>query len=163
MKSVWIALAGLSASFLMLSLTRSGPQDPQDPQEEKEERAALEKAFAEKLSGCELVGSYTIDEGPNQTEAPKFDKYTLEKVVKQEDGRWRFETVIHYGGRDIKGALPLQVLWAGDTPVITVDDFKVPGLGAYSARVVFHGDRYAGTWQGKGYGGHLWGRIVRQR
>jgi hypothetical protein len=43
-----------------------------------------------------------------------------------------------------------------------VENVGFPGLGTYSARVMFHGDRYVGTWQGTNHGGHMFGRIERE-
>ncbi len=57
--------------------------------------------------------------------------------------------------------LPLTVKWAGDTPVITLTDMMVPGLGTYTARVLFHRGRYAGTWSASDHGGEMWGRIEK--
>ena len=38
----------------------------------------------------------------------------------------------------------------------------IPNLGTYTARVLFYGDQYAGTWSaGADHGGHLWGRIEK--
>ena len=50
--------------------------------------------------------------------------------------------------------------WAGKTPVITLDNVTIPGLGTFSSRVVIDGALYAGTWQHDAVGGHMFGRIV---
>ena len=39
------------------------------------------------------------------------------------------------------------------------DDLNLPGVGMYAARVMIHGDQYAGTWRGTDHGGEMWGRI----
>jgi hypothetical protein len=57
--------------------------------------------------------------------------------------------------------LELTVKWAGDTPVITLDELEIPGLGRFTARVLFHGRSYAGIWSGPGHGGQMYGRVVR--
>jgi hypothetical protein len=57
--------------------------------------------------------------------------------------------------------MPLKVFWAGDTPVISLTDLSIPGLGTYTARVMVYRDQYAGTWKAKDHGGHLFGRITR--
>lgn len=57
--------------------------------------------------------------------------------------------------------LALPIKWAGDTPVITVTKVAFPGLGTYSARVLFSEDSYAGTWSGSTHGGEMWGKIVK--
>ena len=51
--------------------------------------------------------------------------------------------------------------WAGDTPVVELTDLTIPGLGTYTARVLFYRDEYAGTWKGKNAGGQMFGRIVK--
>jgi hypothetical protein len=53
------------------------------------------------------------------------------------------------------------VKWAGDTPVVTVTDVLVPGIGTFTARVLFYKDQYAGTWRGDDHGGQMYGRIVK--
>ena len=65
-------------------------------------------------------------------------------------------------GGDVAIPLTIPVKWAGDTAVISVTDMPVPGMGTYSARVVIYRNSYAGTWHGRDYGGHIWGRIERQ-
>ena len=55
--------------------------------------------------------------------------------------------------------MPLTVLWAGKTPVITLDDLKLPGLGTFSARVLFHKNHYVGSWQHGEVSGHMFGHL----
>ena len=45
--------------------------------------------------------------------------------------------------------------------MIQVTDLVVPTLGTFSARVLIHGDQYAGTWSGKDHGGQMYGHIAR--
>lgn len=122
------------------------------------DKATLEKQLAEKLSRCRLIGYYqTIgQEGP-----PKEDEYTLNGVQKKEGDTWLFNASLQYGSKVINVPLEIPVLWAGDTPVISVTDFKIPGMGSYTARVMFHGDHYVGTWNSVNHGGYLWGRIQK--
>lgn len=124
--------------------------------------AQREAAFAELLTGVTLDGYTTLTgaDGTLQNKELKADSYTLTRVSKQDDGEWKFEAVIHYGGRPIPIAVALPVEWAGETPMIAVDDLAVPFMGSYDARVVFHGDQYVGVWSGDGYGGHIFGRVV---
>ena len=61
---------------------------------------------------------------------------------------WLFRTRLKYNDREIPVPIPLSVKWAGDTPVITLTDLAIPGVGTYSARVVLYRDQYAGTWNG---------------
>jgi hypothetical protein len=89
------------------------------------------------------------------------EKYTITRVTKSKDDYWIFVARIQYGKRDITIPMSLQVKWAGDTPVITLTDLTIPGLGMFTSRVLIYGDRYAGTWQHGKTGGHLWGRIEK--
>jgi hypothetical protein len=56
-----------------------------------------------------------------------------------------------------------QVKWAGDTAVIIVDDFALPGSSTYSARVMVYEQTYAGTWSAGDHGGLLSGVITNQK
>jgi hypothetical protein len=80
-------------------------------------------------------------------------------VAKLKGDYWLFETRIQYGDQDVQLPLTLQVKWAGDTPVITLTDVAIPGLGTFTARVLVYRDQYAGTWSGAMHGGQLFGRI----
>ena len=118
----------------------------------------LEDEFKKKLSGVVLVGHFSVAGNKNLHE----EKYTIKSVSKLSAGLWLFQVRIQYGSHDLTVPLPLNVKWAGDTPVITLTDFSVPGLGRYTARVLIYQDQYAGTWSGKDIGGHLFGRVVRE-
>ncbi len=131
-------------------------------------QADLEREFAEMLSGSTLVGKFTethADQPQARPEPakPKEDRYTLTKVTKLYGDNWLFVARIQFGDKDVSVPILLPVKWAGDTPVITVTDAKIPGLGTYTARVMFYRDEYAGTWSGGNHGGHLWGKIERAK
>ena len=132
-------------------------------QEADPNQAAREAAFARLLTGARLEGYTTLTDGDGNLMGTELeaDSYDLAKVEKGEDGKWRFTALINYGGRPIPISVSLPVEWAGDTPVIDVEDMKVPFMGTYSARVLFDGDRYVGVWRGDGYGGHILGKVVR--
>lgn len=126
------------------------------------DRATLEARFAEQLSGATLVGQFTEDLGDDEEPVIRgADKYTLTEVRKLRDNLWLFQTRIQYHNNDITLPITLPVEWAGDVPVIIVENVGFPGLGTYSARVAFHGDRYVGTWQGANHGGHMFGKIEK--
>jgi hypothetical protein len=126
------------------------------------ERDVLEARFAEQLTGAKLTGNFTDDARPRNDDRPlATDSYTLSKVSKLDNGLWLFQTRIQYGGNDVTIPITLPVEWAGDVPVIIVDNVGFPGLGTYTARVAFHGDRYFGTWQGANHGGHMFGVIEK--
>ena len=135
-------------------------EKPSSAPSREERRAALEKAFQEALDGATLVGKFRLVKdgrlGPERG-----DRYTLGKVSKVKGDRWTIEARIQYGEKDVRIPVPVKVLWAGDTPVITVDKLWLPGLGRYTARVVIHEGLYAGTWFGTGYGGLLSGVLEK--
>ena len=74
-----------------------------------------------------------------------------------------FPARIQYGEKDVTLPIPLPIRWAGDTPVIVVDNVPLPGFGTVSARVMFFDGHYAGYWKHGDHGGHLFGVIHRGR
>ncbi len=116
--------------------------------------------FQQMLSGARLIGHFTIlgkeDRQPSQEE------YTISRVAKLSEGDyWLFHARIKYGDKDYTVPLPLEVKWAADTPMITLTDLKILGQGPFSARVLFHDNKYAGTWSHGKVSGHLFGRIEK--
>ena len=73
---------------------------------------------------------------------------------------WVFTARIKYGKKDITLPMPLQVKWAGNKPVIYLDNVTIPGLGTFSSYTVIDGDKYSGTWQHGDVGGHMFGTIT---
>lgn len=146
-------LRRLSLSLFVL-LAYVTPAIGADEAQTLDERiAALEKS----LTGATLVGHFTVTgAGPLR---PAEERYELGEVKHVAGEMWMFQTRIRYGDHDVTVPLPIPIRWAGDTPVVCVDDLNVPGLGAYTARVFFYRDHYAGFWTGKNHGGHLYGVI----
>jgi hypothetical protein len=142
----------LSAAFW--SLTAAARRDGQEEDPEQERR---EEAFAELLTGARLTGWTTDDARPDAP--PAKDSYTIARCEKADDGKWLFEAEVGESG--LKLPLYLPVVWAGDTPVITLDQFPVPQMGTFDARVLFHGESYAGIWRGEKHAGEIMGRIER--
>jgi hypothetical protein len=120
----------------------------------------LEKRFSEMLSGVTLKGRFTSDR--NDTAPAHEDQYDIQSVTKLAGELWLFQVRIKYGNHDASLPLPLRVVWAGDTPVITLDNVTVPGFGAFTARVMIFDGRYTGVWDGAGHGGVMVGKIVKQ-
>ena len=120
----------------------------------------LEKRFQQMMSGVALVGHST---NLKNERISGEEKYVIDKVSKLGGDTWLFHTRLQYGSHDIPVPLPVTIKWAGDTPVITLTDLTIPGLGTYTARVLLYRDQYAGTWSSKDHGGQLFGKIVRQR
>jgi hypothetical protein len=118
----------------------------------------LDRKFQEMMKGVTLVGRSTR---LNDEKVIGEEKYVIEKVSKLTGETWLFQARMQYGGHDIPVPVPVVIKWAGDTPVITVTDLKIPGMGTYTARVLLYRDQYAGTWSAKDHGGQMFGKIVR--
>src|SRR5713226_8721404 len=114
--------------------------------------ADLEKHFQDTMTGVTLVGNSTRFNKPGVSGE---ERYVIEKVSKMTGDLWLFQARIRYGSHDLPLPIPISVKWAGDTPVITLTDVSIPGLGTYTARVLIYRDQYAGTWSGKTAGGQL--------
>lgn len=127
------------------------------------DRAVLEKQFEETMSGCTMVGFFTTHGNAKPDKPLTEERYTIAKVTKVKDDLWEFQARIQYGKHDATLPLTLEVKWAGDTPVITLTDFAVPGFGTFTCRVLVFRDQYCGTWDAGDHGGHLFGRIERAK
>jgi len=128
--------------------------------ESAEKETARNAALEKSLSGAAMVGQFTVT--GQAPESPKTERYELASVKHVQGEMWSFQARMRYG--DTAMPLPplvLPIRWAGDTPVITVDNLAIPGLGSYTARVMIYQDHYAGFWTGKDHGGHLFGVIER--
>lgn len=143
---------------LGLVLTAGCSSDP-GPAESLSRQQALEKEFAQSMSGVTLEGYFTVT--GREPEKLRKETYTIEKVSKLGGDYWTFHARIQYGERDVTLPVPVRILWAGDTPVVTLTDAEIPGLGTFTARVLFYRDQYAGTWRHGDTGGNQFGRIVR--
>lgn len=156
-----LAFSVLASSTSIATLRASGQERPAIKAEKNDlPTATLEKQFRESMSGATLVGSYTIDGKADERSVQK-ERYTLSSVSKLPSGLWLFTARIEYGEKDVTLPIPLRVEWAGDTPVITLTDQKIPGLGTFTARVMIYRGRYAGTWQHDDVGGCLFGVVEK--
>jgi hypothetical protein len=123
------------------------------------DHAALEQAFSEMLSGATLEGTFTSTGANRDPSKLSREKYTIGQVRKIAGNLWLIPARIQYGDRDVTVPVPAPIRWAGDTPVIVVDN--IPGFENMSARVLFYADHYAGYWRHGDHGGHLFGTITR--
>ena len=123
-------------------------------------QARLEEAFQQAMSGVTLVGHSM---GPKSEGVAGEERYVIEKVSKLGGDTWLMHARIQYGTHDIPVPLPVTIKWAGDTPMISLTDLTIPGLGTFTARVLFYRDQYAGTWSSKDHGGQVFGKIVRKQ
>ena len=133
------------------------------------EIAALEKEFQEIMTGATLTGYWQMTgegglTGKAPLTEPKGEKYSISGVTKMGGDYWLVAARIQIAeDKDVTVPVPVRVVWSGDTPVITLDDVPIHGLGTYSARVMVYRGFYSGTWlcNGKNYGGVMMGRIEK--
>ena len=160
----------LAIAFLVTgSIARSQESKPADakppaakptPKLTQEE---LEAKFKATLTKATMSGRWCgIKDGKLTPE--KEDKYTIVSVNKLGGEAWIINARIQYGEKDFTVPVPVQVKWAGDTPVITVDGMAMPGgKTAYSARVLVYDKTYAGTWSGGDHLGLMNGIITNDK
>jgi len=147
----------MKPTALLLALFSGFALSPRPDPRQEPEREALEEAFAELLTGARLTGWFTDDTKPNAP--PAKDSYTISRAEKADGDQWLIKALVGESGLEVP--LYLDVKWAGDTPVITLDQVPVPQMGTFDARVLFHGKSYAGVWRGEKHGGEMAGRIER--
>jgi hypothetical protein len=118
-----------------------------------------ERAFAERMRNVRLVGTFTVDGRDSRPPSP--DRYEIASVDKVGANSWRFNAKMDCCGPAGQTGLPIVVPmhFVGDTPVIMMTDTSLPGIGTFTVRLFFYGDRYAGTWQHGTVGGQMSGRI----
>jgi hypothetical protein len=148
MKTFSLALA--VAISMLGGCSRKNPSSQED----------LAKQFQKMMTGATLVGHSTLmgREGISAEE-----RYSIDRISRIGGETWLLQTRMKLGSREVPFPVPVVIKWAGDTPVITLTDMPIPGVGTYSARVVLYRNQYAGTWSGKNYGGQLFGKIVHDR
>lgn len=171
------SFALLLSTFASLS-TPAPAQEPKTPDaaptEEKKPDAPAKKdkelnqdeldaKFKATLTNATMAGKFcVVKDGVAQPDTE--DKYTIVGVNKLFGDNWLVRARIQYGKRDITAPIPVKVKWAGDTPVITVDAFSLPGGGsAYGARVLVYDNAYAGTWSAGDHGGLMSGVITQEK
>jgi len=87
------------------------------------------------MRGTVLDGHFTLvrldgdssAEGGGEPARQRSERYEIEKVVKRSADIWTFHARIQFGDTDVTLPVPVKLLWAGDTPVVSVTD---PGLRA---------------------------------
>jgi len=78
----------------------------------------LGEEFQDTMTGVVLEGQWTRDGSPGVSD----DKYGIDKIVRTGDDQWTFHARVEAKGQTMMVPWPLQVKWAGDTPVITLTD-----------------------------------------
>jgi hypothetical protein len=118
----------------------------------------IERQFVERMRGAALVGRFTLRGREDRSTTP--DRYDLYGVDKVGEDLWRFHAKI--GETDVTVPVVVRMKFVDDTPLILMTGVTIPGMGTFTARVFFHADLYAGTWEHAGKtGGHMFGRIER--
>ena len=118
----------------------------------------LEREFTERMQNVALEGHFTIEGVERRDGNPEL--YEIASVTKLDVDDWRFDVRVVYGSVDVTLPGVVPMVWAGDTPMVSITDFAIPGLGeAFGSRVVFYDGRYAGTWDHGPYGGMMYGVI----
>lgn len=127
------------------------------------ETKALHEKLAKYLTGTKWTGQFTM-KGKDKTRTEQYEILTAEKG--EIGDYWNLVARIKYGDHDATIPLPpIEIKFAGGTPVITVDNAFFPGFGKFDARVLIRKGQYAGTWahvgEGGGVGGHMFGTIEK--
>ena len=154
----------LAATLIALVTQPAAAQQPANntaqPATATPAKEELIKKLEETLTNVKLIGSYTVS--GKEDRAPKPEEYTISSAMKLPEGDvWLIKARVKYGDKDVTVPMPLEIKWAGDTPIITLTDLTIPGLGTFTSRVVIYENRYAGTWQHGKVGGHLFGRLEK--
>jgi hypothetical protein len=163
---VWPPASVLAGFIVMLGSGASPAADspPASPTTGDPARALptdhRDEEFRNLVANVKLVGNLTIT--GDEPGTLRREEYVISGATKLGTGDlWALTARIKYGDVDLTVPVPVQVKWAGSTPVITVESVKIPGLGTFSARVLLDQGRYAGTWSHDEKGGHLFGVVEK--
>lgn len=131
---------------------------PDDPVEASAVDPDLISKLEEYLSGATLKGRYTV---LGKDVPPADEEYTIRSAKKLPEGDlWLIEARIKYGKWDVTVPLTIPIKWADKTPVITLEKLTIPGMGTFSARVLFNNEMYSGTWSHDDVRGQLFGQVI---
>ena len=165
---VWVVFAGMTLiEFAFITPPVFAQNKAVNPSDQAQV-AELNLKLAAYLTGSRWEGHFTIT---GKDLSPTKETYEIIKAEKAEEGDfWNLVARIKYGDNDLTQPLPpIEIKWAGRTPVITVDQVTVLNLGTFDARVVIRKGtdgrpgKYAGTWSHDNIGGHLFGSITRMK
>lgn len=134
----------LPTLLILVLINSANAQNAAPATQPAEPLSPAEFTFQQTLTNATLAGRFSLDGDPN----PHSETYTIASVRKMKGDLWLFDAQIRYGAHQLNIPLVLPVKWAGDTPIISVTDAGIPGLGTFTARVVIYDDHYAGAWSG---------------
>lgn len=152
-----ILLLALVASVL-IPASRADDAKKGGEKAEKPTQEQLIKELERTLTGAKMTGQFTVTGG--EEKPPIKEGYMITSAQKLPEGDlWMIKAT--FGKADKPYLIPLEIKWAGDTPIISLTKMNIPGVGTFSSRVVIYEGRYAGTWQHDTVGGHLFGTIEK--
>ncbi len=147
-----VAVVALTACWISPTLAADSAEAPAAKIPE------AHRKIADYLSGAVLTGGYRNDAGDSGGVIHE-ESYEIKNCEPLGQDRHRMTVRIRYGDVDADFPVELSIYFAAGTPVLTLQDAWIPGLGTFSARVLIQDDRYAGTWQHGEVGGHLFGAV----
>ena len=123
----------------------------------------LETTFKAMLTKATMSGRWcSVKDGKLGPE--KEEAYSIVSANKVSGHKWMIHTRIKVNEKEMVVPVPVEVKWAGDTAVLSVDKLQYPpGGGTYSARILFYDHTYAGTWSGGDHGGLMSGVITNEK
>ncbi len=143
--------------LLLLIQVLFGCAGASEPEADLAAQEALEQQFQKSMSGVILEGFFTVNGADG---GPRKERYHITKVSKLAGDYWVFQARIQYGSHDVTVPVPVGMKWAGDTPILTLTDVTIPGLGTFTARVLFYDKSYVGVWRHGEHSGQHFGRII---
>jgi hypothetical protein len=154
-------VAALWAAWLVVAFPAAvvTADDPK-PEATSVDKEKLYAKFKEMVVGTKWKGRFTVK--GRELDKLTDEAYEVMSATKLDDGEmWLLKARVKYGGSDRTYPVPIEVLWAGETPVLTMNKLAIPGVGTFSCRVVLDEGQYAGTWQHDAVGGHLFGHFEK--
>ncbi len=143
------------------AIQQDGTSLQSHPQKTIEEKNPLNEKLQRFLTDITFCGHFTTDKNGSENELPKQDEYTITSATHVSGDYWLLTSRIQYRDIDVTLPVPVMIRWAGTTPVITLEEVTLPGMGTFSSRVLIHKNRYTGTWQHDDVGGHLFGTLSK--
>src|SRR6186713_2388276 len=98
-----------------------------------EGRAELEQKLQTQLDGARLVGQFSVVGADGAAmRPPQVDQYAVSRLERDAGGHWVFNVSMSYGAQQHTLPVPVTIEWAGDTPMITMTEQTIPGLGTFT-------------------------------
>lgn len=155
--AVWMLIGVLWAGAVPAQET--GDQSAREPSSAPS--AEAEEKFRASLTNATLEGRW-CPVGGDGLGSDRDEKYEIQSVERVSGDNWLITAKMRYRQVELTLPFPVQVKWAGDTPVLVVDNVGIPGGNKYSARVMIYNGTYSGTWTGGEHGGLLHGVVKRR-